>query len=75
MGGYPGAVNRYRFLKQSNVLERMKQSELVGDIDEVKGTKEELGLRFRRFACCENAELSGGEPGGRGALLCVLYEA
>jgi N-methylhydantoinase B len=50
MGGYPGAVNRYRFLKESNVLERMKQSELVTDIDELKGRKEELGLRQQDFA-------------------------
>ena len=37
MGGYPGAVNRYRFLKESTSLERMKRSELVNDIDELKG--------------------------------------
>src|SRR5688500_7471272 len=49
MGGYPGAVNRYRFLKESNVLERMKRSELVGDIDELRGKKEELGLRQQDF--------------------------
>jgi N-methylhydantoinase B len=50
MGGYPGAVNRYRFLKGSNVQERMKQSQLVNDIDELKGTKEELGLRQQDFS-------------------------
>ncbi|HEV7476254.1 MAG TPA: hydantoinase B/oxoprolinase family protein, partial [Burkholderiales bacterium] len=49
MGGYPGAVNRYRFLKESNVLEKMKQSELVNDIDELKGKKEELQLRQQDF--------------------------
>jgi N-methylhydantoinase B len=49
MGGYPGAVNRYRFLRQSDVLERMKASELVRDIDELAGTKEELGLRQQDF--------------------------
>ena len=50
MGGYPGAVNRYRFLKNSNVLDRMKASRLVRDIDELKGEPETLGLRQQDFA-------------------------
>src|SRR6266850_259410 len=49
MGGYPGAVNRYRFLKDSNIAERMKRSALVHDIDELNGTKEELQLRQQDF--------------------------
>jgi N-methylhydantoinase B len=49
MGGYPGAVNRYRFLKDSNIAERMKRAELVGDIDELTGKKVELGLRQQDF--------------------------
>jgi N-methylhydantoinase B len=49
MGGYPGAVNRYRFLRNSNVLERMKRAELVGDIDDLTGKKEELQLRQQDF--------------------------
>src|SRR5687768_17974847 len=49
MGGYPGAVNRYRFLRDSDIAERMKRAELVGDIDELKGKKEELGLRQQDF--------------------------
>jgi N-methylhydantoinase B len=49
MGGYPGAVNRYRFLKESNIFEKMTQSELVRDIDELKGRKEELQLRQQDF--------------------------
>src|SRR5262245_41854428 len=49
MGGYPGAVNRYRFLRDSNILERMKRSELVQDIDELNGRKEELQLRQQDF--------------------------
>jgi N-methylhydantoinase B len=50
MGGYPGAVNRYRFLQDSDVQERMKRAELVGDIDELKGKKVELGLRQQDFS-------------------------
>jgi N-methylhydantoinase B len=49
MGGYPGAVNRYRFLKESNIFEKIKKSELVNDIDELEGKKEELGLRQQDF--------------------------
>ena len=50
MGGYPGAVNRYRFIRDSNVLERMKRSELVTDIYELKGTEETLQLRQQDFS-------------------------
>jgi N-methylhydantoinase B len=49
MGGYPGAVNRYRFLKDSDIMERMKRAELVNDIDELKGTPETLQLRQQDF--------------------------
>jgi len=50
MGGYPGAVNRYRFLKDSDVLERMKRSELVNDVDALSGTAETLQLRQQDFS-------------------------
>jgi N-methylhydantoinase B len=49
MGGYPGAVNRYRFLRDSDIAERMKRSELIHDIDELSGKKEELQLRQQDF--------------------------
>jgi N-methylhydantoinase B len=49
MGGYPGAVNRYRFLRDSDIAERMKHSALVHDIDELNGKKEELQLRQQDF--------------------------
>jgi N-methylhydantoinase B len=49
MGGYPGAVNRYRFLRDSDVLERFKGSKLVNDIDELKGKSETLQLRQQDF--------------------------
>jgi N-methylhydantoinase B len=49
MGGYPGAVNRYRFLRDSDVLERMKKSSLVGDIDDLSGKPETLQLRQQDF--------------------------
>ncbi|MDH4095263.1 MAG: hydantoinase B/oxoprolinase family protein, partial [Betaproteobacteria bacterium] len=49
MGGYPGAVNRYRFKHDTDVLERMKRSDLVNDIDELTGEPETLGLRQQDF--------------------------
>ena len=49
MGGYPGAVNRYRFVRDSDALERMKRSALVGDIDELSGKAETLQLRQENF--------------------------
>src|SRR5205814_1165390 len=49
MGGYPGAVNRYRFVRDSDILERMKRSALVTDVSEVKGREETLGLRQQDF--------------------------
>jgi N-methylhydantoinase B len=49
MGGYPGAVNRYRFLRESNVLDTMKESRLVNDIDELNGKPETLQLRQQDF--------------------------
>jgi N-methylhydantoinase B len=49
MGGYPGAVNRYRFLRDSDIAERMQRSALVHDIDELNGKKEELQLRQQDF--------------------------
>ena len=49
MGGYPGAVNRYRFLRDSNILDKMQQKELVNDIDELKGKSETLQLRQQDF--------------------------
>ena len=50
MGGYPGAVNRYRFARDTDILDRMKRSQLVSDIDQVEGKREELGLRQQDFA-------------------------
>jgi N-methylhydantoinase B len=42
-------VNRYRFLRDSNVLERMKRSELVTDIEQLSGKPETLQLRQQDF--------------------------
>jgi len=49
MGGYPGAVNRYRFTRDSDILERMQRSEMPTDISQVSGREETLGLRQQDF--------------------------
>jgi N-methylhydantoinase B len=49
MGGYPGAVNRYRFVRGSDIHERMRRSELIGDIEELEGKSETLQLRQQDF--------------------------
>lgn len=49
MGGYPGAVNRYRFVRDTDIAERMRRAELPADISELPGRWEELQLRQQDF--------------------------
>jgi N-methylhydantoinase B len=49
MGGYPGTTNIYRFVKNSDVLERLKRREMVDDIAQVEGDIVTLGLRQENF--------------------------
>ena len=49
MGGYPGTVNRYRFVRDSDILERHARQEMVIDIAEVEGEDVTLGLRQQDF--------------------------
>ena len=49
MAGYPGAVNRYRFLRGSDIDARLSSSRLPLDIDEIKGRAETLQLRQQNF--------------------------
>ena len=49
MGGYPGAVNRYRFLRDSNIAKKMRSSAMVNDMDELEGKSETLQLRQQDF--------------------------
>jgi len=49
MGGYPGATNGYRFKRSSDVLERMADSHLVEDVDDLSGEDVTLGLRQIEF--------------------------
>ena len=49
MGGYPATVNVYKFKRDTDIKERLAKRELIGDIAEVAGTTEELGLRQENF--------------------------
>jgi N-methylhydantoinase B len=49
MGGYPASVNIYKFQRDSNIDQMFKSSTLPGDIDEVGGREETLGLRQQNF--------------------------
>src|SRR5439155_325212 len=40
----------YRFLKDSNILSKIRNSELVNDIDQLEGRSETLQLRQQDFA-------------------------
>lgn len=49
MGGYPGTVNIYRFLKDSDVLDRFANQNMVEDMSELAGKEVTLGLREENF--------------------------
>ncbi len=49
MGGYPGTTNIYRFVRGSDILERLQQRAMVEDIAAVKGEAVTLGLRQENF--------------------------
>ncbi len=49
MGGYPGTTNIYRFVRHSDILERLARREMVDDIAQVRGETVTLGLRQENF--------------------------
>ncbi len=49
MGGYPGSVNVYKFLRGSDVKRRLARREMPGDIAELEGREEVLQLRQENF--------------------------
>ncbi|HUK60318.1 MAG TPA: hydantoinase B/oxoprolinase family protein [Stellaceae bacterium] len=49
MGGYPGTTNIYRFVRNSDILDRLARRDMVADIAEVKGDVVTLGLRQENF--------------------------
>lgn len=49
MGGYPATVNVYKFRRDTDILQRLKDRDLIDDISEVKGEVVELQLRQQDF--------------------------
>ncbi len=49
MGGYPSTTNGYGFVKDSDILERLRQSKMPADIREVEGNRVTLQLRQENF--------------------------
>ena len=49
MGGYPATVNVYKFKRGTDIRQRLNDADLIGDMDEVNGTVEELQLRQQDF--------------------------
>jgi len=49
MGGYPGSVNVYKFVRGTDVKQRLARKSLVGDIAELEGDEEVLQLRQENF--------------------------
>jgi len=49
MGGYPSTTNAYTFIRESDILERMKEARLIEDSSEVDGKPELLELRQENF--------------------------
>jgi N-methylhydantoinase B len=49
MGGYPSTTNAYTFIRESDILERMKESRMIEDTSEVTGKAVLLGLRQENF--------------------------
>jgi N-methylhydantoinase B len=45
MGGYPATTNAYKFVKDSDILDRFEARQMVDDADEVSGEKITLQLR------------------------------
>jgi N-methylhydantoinase B len=49
MGGYPGTVNAYRFVRNSDIGARMSAREMIEDISDVAGDTTTLQLRQEGF--------------------------
>ena len=49
MGGYPATVNTYKFVRDTDILDRFARNSVPRDIDDVKGRPEDLQLRQMNF--------------------------
>lgn len=49
MGGHPGTVNIYRFMKDTDIQSRLNARRMIEDMSELHGTQITLGLRDEGF--------------------------
>ncbi|HYX92658.1 MAG TPA: hydantoinase B/oxoprolinase family protein, partial [Myxococcaceae bacterium] len=49
MGGHPATVNVYKFVRDSDIAERLRSGRMINDIAEVQGVPETLQLRQENF--------------------------
>ena len=49
MGGYPGTTNEYKYVKNSDIQDRIRSKTLIDDIAEVAGEPVTLQLRQVNF--------------------------
>src|SRR6266545_2654754 len=49
MAGYPGSVNVYKFKRATDIVERLSERRIPGDIAQVKGEEVTLALRQENF--------------------------
>jgi N-methylhydantoinase B len=49
MGGYPGSVNVYKYVRDSDIKARLQRRQMIGDIAEVQGESVTLQLREQNF--------------------------
>lgn len=66
MGGYPGSVNVYRFLKNTDILNRVASGRMIEDISELSGDEVTLGLREENFRQTRNDVYAVSWSGGGG---------
>ena len=66
MGGYPAATNKYTFIKDSDILDRMGAREMPDDTADLKGKRVTLGLREQNFTQAPNDVYAVRWTGGGG---------
>ena len=66
MGGYPAATNKYTFIKDSDILDRMGAREMPDDTADVEGERVTLGLREQNFTQAPNDVYAVRWTGGGG---------
>src|SRR5581483_6632897 len=49
MGGYPGSVNVYKYVRDSDIDAHLRRSDMIGDIAELRGEPVTLQLRQENF--------------------------